>query len=407
MKVIAKVPVSMLFLFFALSQSTETVFTTGLPQISDYFGVKSNLAQKASSSYFLGFAIGILILGRISDLIGRRSTVFFGLSLYIASSMICLIVDNIYLLILMRFFQAFGASVGSVVAQAMARDSYKGSSLTAVYSTLGVALSLTPSVGSIIGSNIVAYFGWRYNFVFMNLYCITLFILCIRYLPETYPYIGVPSGNFRQVLRSLLLDKKVLSFAFMIGAFNGIFYSFYIEAPFIYIEKIGIKHQYYGYFVLLPLCIAASLGSYYTRYLVRKMTDENIIILESLVISFISTCAYTIFTLSWYYKILDDNIVKYLLLIPMLVQGFSHSMLMPTILRRALHDYDKVNGTAGSIFGFIYYMLIAAVNYATTQIHSDNFSRVGFMYIILVAISIMLYKIIIKEDDPTLLRPYR
>ncbi|CAG2175416.1 unnamed protein product, partial [Oppiella nova] len=74
-----------------------------------------------------GFAFGILSLGRFSDIWGRRPIILFGLLIYIISSISSIFVINIKMLMILRFCQAFGASVGSVIGQAMARDSYQGS----------------------------------------------------------------------------------------------------------------------------------------------------------------------------------------------------------------------------------------------------------------------------------------
>src|SRR5688500_12808970 len=129
MKIISKIPPWMLLCLFCLSISTETASSAALPSIAEYFGVEGGVAQLSSSAYFLGISCGILSLGRISDIFGRRTVVLYGISCYIVATLFIVSIENIRWLIFLRFFQAFGASVGSVVAQAMARDSYKGHEL--------------------------------------------------------------------------------------------------------------------------------------------------------------------------------------------------------------------------------------------------------------------------------------
>jgi DHA1 family bicyclomycin/chloramphenicol resistance-like MFS transporter len=111
MKIIAKIHPATLFCLFALSNLTESVSTSALPSISSFFYIQDNIAQLLSSSYFCGFALGILTLGRISDLYGRRPVVLFGMILYLFSSLLGIFANNIEVLILARLIQGFGGSI--------------------------------------------------------------------------------------------------------------------------------------------------------------------------------------------------------------------------------------------------------------------------------------------------------
>ena len=93
-----------------------------------------------------------------------------GLFIYVVSSIISIFAVNIEMLMIARFVQAFGVSVGSVIGQAMARDSYQGSELSYVYASLYLPwLLFIPSLGSSIGGYIIEYSSWHYVFVFFSL----------------------------------------------------------------------------------------------------------------------------------------------------------------------------------------------------------------------------------------------
>ena len=111
MKIIAKIPAWMLLCLFTLSPITETVYTSGLPSITEYFNTDGSTTQITSILYYLGFALGILTLGRLSDIYGRRPVVLFGLCIYTISFIISIFAPNIETLMLARFVQAFGVSV--------------------------------------------------------------------------------------------------------------------------------------------------------------------------------------------------------------------------------------------------------------------------------------------------------
>lgn len=262
MKIIAKIPAWMLLCLFTLSPITETIYTSGLPSITEYFNTDGSTTQITSSLYYLGFALGILTLGRLSDIYGRRPVVLFGLCIYAISSIISIFAPNIETLMLARFVQAFGVSVGSVIGQAMARDSYQGSELSYVYASLSPWLLFIPSLGSSIGGYIIEYSSWHYTFVFFSLTGTVLLTLYCKILPETNPYINFSqTSKYFEVLKVVIRDKSLWLYAFIIGAFNGIYYGFYIEAPFIFIDKMKVAPSFYGKLAFL-LSFAGIFGGF-------------------------------------------------------------------------------------------------------------------------------------------------
>ena len=126
MKIVNKVPPILLYCLVSLSTLTETICSTALPEIASSLNIAGSTAQRLTPTYYLGFAFGILTLGRVSDVIGRRPVVLFGIGFYAIASLLISSAANIETLIILRFLQGYGASVGSVIGQAMTRDTYKG-----------------------------------------------------------------------------------------------------------------------------------------------------------------------------------------------------------------------------------------------------------------------------------------
>ena len=183
-------PLWLLLCLFGLSHATERVCSPALPEIARSLGVGNNLVQLSSSVYFIGFALGIFIIGRLSDFTGRRPLVFMGIALYCIASIMCSLSTKIYMLLICRFIQAFGISVGSVLSQAMVRDSFDGFSLANVYASVAISLAFIPSIGLVLGGYIVEYIGWSANFGLLAILSVILLVLCSYYLPETSRHIG-------------------------------------------------------------------------------------------------------------------------------------------------------------------------------------------------------------------------
>lgn len=285
---------------------------------------------------------------------------------------------------LARFVQAFGVSVGSVIGQAMARDSYQGSELSYVYASLSPWLLFIPSLGSSMGGYIIEYSSWHYTFVFFSLTGTVLLILYYKILPETNPYINFSqTSKYFKVLKVVIRDKSLWLYAFIIGAFNGIYYGFYIEAPFIFIDKMKVAPSFYGKLAFL-LSFAGIFGGFLGGYLIKKrhVHDQKVMIL-GLIFSVIGCSLLVIDALILQDKEVGQNIAVIMIFAPMMLHMVGHNLLIPMTLRYALEDYAKVTGTAGSVFGAIYYVLIAAVTFLVSKLHSDTIGNFALLFLVL------------------------
>ena len=104
----------LLALLTALGPLSIDMYLPALPQMADEFGVSMQMIANTLPAYFLGLAIGQLIYGPVSDRIGRKTPLYFGLGLYALASLACVFVTNEWALIAARIFQALGGCVGLV-----------------------------------------------------------------------------------------------------------------------------------------------------------------------------------------------------------------------------------------------------------------------------------------------------
>lgn len=371
MRNIGKIPVPLLLCLFGLSHATERVCSPALPQISDSLGIADNLVQMSSSVYFAGFALGIIIIGRLSDIIGRRPLVLAGLTLYCISSMMCSHATTGYSLLFYRFTQAFGASVGSVLAQAMARDSFEGRELAGVYVGVAISLSFVPSLGLIMGGYLVEYVSWNSNFWLLASAGVCLLALCGVFLPETNRYLGKSSNDtYYSILKRVMTDKKVLLYALIVGSVSGMTIGFYVEAPFLFIEFFKMTPSEYGK-IGFGIAAANLTGGLINRYLVKHHVSSYLAIAWGISISLLGCII--MFVGSFFLTEESSKMTALLVIVlPSMMHAMGHTFTVPHILHFALEDYRQVNGTAGSIFGSMYYMLVALVSFVISKIHGTS-----------------------------------
>ncbi|CDG22023.1 conserved membrane protein of unknown function [Xenorhabdus poinarii G6] len=321
----------------------ETFYSPALTNIADGFSVSPAQAAQTLSLYFFAFALGVVVWGRMCDVIGRRPTILTGLSLYGFASLLALLTEQFWLLLVARMLSAFGAAVGSVGAQTMIRDTYRGEALARVFSIMGIALAASPAIGMLSGSALNYFAG--YKAVFAGLTILAALLTCwssVR-LPETRPD-DVTSVPVLSTAIRMLKDVSIWRNAFLIAFFNLCLFSYYQLAPFRF-EQLGLSQEVFGYTGLL-LTLGVGLGSLLNTYLLKQQWMPARLVLLASWISLLSGIGVYLLENHW------------LFIVPVLGTVIAYGLAIPNILASVLAHYSDRLGTAGALLGLFYYLLL-------------------------------------------------
>ena len=152
----------MLALYAALPPFAIDTYMPAFGLISKYFSVPIQHIIVSITTYFVGFGLGMLIWGALSDRYGRKKVLMAGMLMYIISTVLCAISSDFETLTWMRLIQGLGDSSGSVIAMAIARDCYEGKHLTKTIASMVMIMMAAPIISPIIGSLIVNLSGrWQ------------------------------------------------------------------------------------------------------------------------------------------------------------------------------------------------------------------------------------------------------
>jgi MFS transporter, DHA1 family, multidrug resistance protein len=199
---------AMLAMLTALSPLSTDLYLPSLPAIGKALGADPARVQLTLSAYLVGYAVGQIFYGPISDKFGRKPAIMVGLILYCLASTACAMSDSIEMLIGLRFVQALGAAGPIVLGRAIVRDLYEGARAGRELSRMGMLMGLVPAVAPVLGGILEQLFGWRSNF-WATATGAGLLALCFLALmpetlrerrPEPISIAGILSG-FRNLLR--------------------------------------------------------------------------------------------------------------------------------------------------------------------------------------------------------------
>jgi DHA1 family bicyclomycin/chloramphenicol resistance-like MFS transporter len=124
-----------------------------------------NRAQLIIAAFVLGMGLGTFVTGPLSDSFGRKPVILGGAALYISGALIAWSGPSLEAVLLGRVLQGLGAAGPRVVALAIVRDLYEGRQMARIVSFAMMIFTLFPAVAPLIGSAIIAGFGWRAIFL--------------------------------------------------------------------------------------------------------------------------------------------------------------------------------------------------------------------------------------------------
>lgn len=367
-----KLQLGFMVVLMMFPQFVETIYSPALPSITQHFQVTETQALLTISTYFIAFAFGVIWWGIQSDYIGRRKAMIWGLSTYMVASLFALVAPSFEVVLATRIMAAFGIAVGSVITQTMMRDVYTGAELSKVFSIMGIALSISPVLGLLLGGLTVstfAHFG-----VFALLAALALLLVTKAYfqLPETKQTQDKMTRHALFALaKKMYTDRTIWRFALLVMSYNVLLFSYYSFAPFIF-ESNGYDASVYGYSGIV-LALGSFVGSYFNKICLSKDISGNTLIRGASILALSSAvAAFVLLDSMWF-------------LLPVLLIVASFGIAIPNILSQALVHYKTALGSAGALFGLLYYLLIGLGLYSSSLL--PNF---GWVLLLFATIAVLL-----------------
>lgn len=225
------------------------MYLPGLPQLTADLGATETGGQLSLSVCMVGLGLGQVVVGPLSDQIGRRRPLIIGVAVFTLAAVACALAPNLGFLLVARLIGGIAGGAGAVLARSMVRDLFSGAAAAQAFAVTALVFGVAPVVAPLLGALLMAVTGWRGIFVAIAVCGAALLLAALR-LPETLPPaqrhqsgIGSLFSSFPQVLsdRTFLAPALVLAMGFQPLSLYLAMSSYALQ------EGYGLSAQQFGY----------------------------------------------------------------------------------------------------------------------------------------------------------------
>ena len=210
-------------------------------------------------------------------------------------------------------------------------------------------------------------FGFKIVFLSLVVMSIGIFLYTFVSLPETKTGSVTNKINVFSVLKRLITNPKVVTYGLLIGGANGVLFSYYAEAPFIFIEYFQLSPSMYG-FLGIVVASASIVGAKISKRLLATYKPEKIIYIGCLVM----TGGAILLSVITFVGSNPNVIYMVVFLIAMFILLLGIGVALPNCLSLALVDFQDVIGTAGALFSLGYYVIVTMTILGMSQLHTGS-----------------------------------
>ncbi len=323
---------------------TMSIYTPVMPSVGHDLLATPDNVKLTLTTYMLGFAVGQLFYGPLSDRFGRRPVLLAGLLFFTITTFACSAAPSIGGLIGLRILQGLGAASGAVLGRALTRDAYSFQEMPLVMSWISLGQNIAPSLAPLIGGFLGEWASWRATFWFVGAFGTALFTIVLLGLAETNKYRSerIDLSSLMRGSGEMLRDRRFLGHILPLGFAFALNFGMLAGVPFILQETLGFTPKEFGLIVLLSVG-GFTLGTFVNNRLVGRVSPTAII-MHSGWFHLAAIAGMAVLSLS--------GIVTWWAVVgPHVLLSFGTGLIVANANAGAVGMYPKLAGTASSLAG--------------------------------------------------------
>ena len=359
------------------------LYVPSLPAITHYFHAPRQVVQLSISLYMLGYGVGQLFLGVLSDVFGRRKLLLYSAFFYTVVSFLAALSPNEYVLNLCRLLQGLGVAGLGSVRRAIIVDCFSGFELDKVMTYMSISWAIGPIIGPFIGGYLQHYFNWRAAFYFFGLYGFIIWIYTCVVQPETNLYMKpFRVSDFVSSLKMLLTHPAFVFSMVILGITYSNLVIFNVVGPFLIQNVLHYSVVAYGKIALI-LGLGYFSGNFLNRILIQFINPLRIVLVGLLGTILIS--AIMLFLGIW----VPINLL--IILLPVIVLNALCGLVFPNLTSLCLGIFPKIAGTASAVFGAVVALCVFMMSSFAALLKTSSQMPLALMYGGLAVVCLVLF----------------
>jgi MFS transporter, DHA1 family, multidrug resistance protein len=352
----------------ALGPLTIDMYLPALPKIADELAVSSSVAQLTLTGTLAGLALGQLIVGPLSDSLGRRRPLMAGIVLHMLASVLCVLAPDITALGVARSLQGMGAAATMVVAIAVVGDLFADSVAATVLSRLMLVLGVAPVVAPSLGAAVLLHASWHWVFAALVVLAGALLLLAALALPETLPVAHRRPLRVRSIAATyveLLRDVRFVILVLVAALGMSGLFAYIAGASFVLQGRYGLDQQAFA-LVFGAGAIALIGATQFNVVLLRRFSPQAIVVWALVAASLFGTAfvGLTVVQLGGLFGFV----------LPVWAILATMGLVIPNAPAVALSRHPDAAGTAAALLGAAQFGLGAAVAPLVGVLGNDEFA---------------------------------
>ncbi len=257
------------------------IFVPSFPELQSQFHLSPAWVEALLSANFVGYCLGLIFLGDLSDRYGNKPIILLGLLIFILGTMLCLLPYGYDTLLVGRFLQGLGIAAPAILSFVIIADNYQLKEQQVLMAMMNGSYNIAAGIAPVIGSYITLYFHWQGNFVFLFAFGLIIFLMTLLFIPaanhakhhETLALRGL--NGYITIFQSKPLVLLMLNLLLVFVPY----WIFIGMTPLLYMKDLGVSLAHFGYYQGV-LSIVFALGSILFGFILNRHTGHQLSLLR-------------------------------------------------------------------------------------------------------------------------------